>query len=151
MRRFVAVAALCALALAAQARGPQTSSLTVEGLRQPAEILVDKWGVPHIYAKTFDDMFFLQGFNAARDRLWQMDLWRKRGLGEMAKDFGPSYVEADRMARAVLFRGDMYREWLAYGSDSKRVAEDFDAGVNAFVALTKERRELLPVEFRLLG
>ena len=111
----------------------------------------NRWGVPHIYAKNFDDVFFAQGFQAARDRLWQMDLWRKRGLGEMAKVFGPAYVEGDRMARAFLFRGDMYREWLAYGSDSKRVAEDFLAGINAFVALTKERPELLPIEFRLLG
>ena len=45
-----------------------------------------------------------------RDRLWQIDLWRKRGLGEMAKDLGPAYVESDRMARAVLFRGSLYRE-----------------------------------------
>nr|WP_246592298.1 penicillin acylase family protein [Aminobacter anthyllidis] len=27
------------------------------------------------------DLFLVQGFNAARDRLWQIDLWRKRGLG----------------------------------------------------------------------
>ena len=37
------------------------------------------------------DMFFAQGFNAARDRLWQIDLWRKRGLGLLAADFGPGY------------------------------------------------------------
>src|SRR5947207_6602412 len=96
-------------------------------------------------------MFFVQGFNAARDRLWQMDLWRKRGLGEMAKDFGPAYVEGDRMARAVLFRGSMYHEWLSYGSDSKRVAEAFVAGVNAFVALAEREPAYLPEEFRLLG
>ena len=147
---------LAAFALLAHAWVPQTyaapsTTIDISGLRAPVEILTDRWGVPHIYAKSFDDAFFAQGFQAARDRLWQMDLWRKRGLGEMAKDFGPAYVEGDRMARAFLFRGDMHREWLAYGSDSKRVAEDFVAGVNAFVALTKERPELLPIEFRLLG
>ena len=78
-----------------------------------------------------------RAYAAARDRLWQMDLWRKRGLGEMAKDFGPAWVESDRAARSVLFRGDMYREWLAYGSDAKRVAEAFVAGVNAYVAETE--------------
>ena len=45
----------------------------VEGLSGPAEILVDRWGVPHIYAETQYDAFFVQGFNAARDRLWQLD------------------------------------------------------------------------------
>jgi penicillin G amidase len=107
--------------------------------------------VPHIYARSFDDAFFAQGFQAARDRLWQMDLWRKRGLGLMAKDFGAAFAEGDRMARAFLYRGDMYREWLAYGSDAKRVASAFVAGVNAFVALSERQPERLPVEFRLLG
>lgn len=87
---------------------------------------------------------------AARDRLWQIDLWRKRGLGEMAQDFGPSYVEGDRMARAVLFRGDMYREWLAYGDDAKRIAEAFSAGVNAYVGMTERDPALLPPEFKRL-
>ena len=54
-------------------------------------------------------MFFLQGYNAARDRLWQIDLWRKRGLGLLAKDFGPDYVAQDRAARLFLYRGDLNR------------------------------------------
>jgi penicillin amidase len=69
----------------------------------------------------------------------------------MAKDFGPAHVESDRMARAVLFRGSLYREWLAYASDAKRIAEAFAAGVNAWVELTERQPELLPEEFRLLG
>lgn len=110
---------------------PPTDRYAAPGLEKPASILIDRWGVPHIYAGTLYDAFYAQGFIAARDRLWQIDLWRKRGLGEMAKDFGPAYVDGDRMARAVLYRGDMYREWLAYGSDAKRVAEAFVSGVNA--------------------
>ena len=147
------------LALAGCATGPAGTgtasqaplAFTVKGLEEPAEVLVDRWGVPHMYAGTTYDAFVAQGFMAARDRLWQMDLWRKRGLGEMARDFGPAWVESDRMARAVLFRGDMYREWLAYGSDSKRVAEAFVAGVNAYVAQAKANPALLPTEFKLLG
>ena len=44
------------------------------------EILVDRWGVPHIYAKNESDLFFAQGFYVARERLFQIDLWRGRGL-----------------------------------------------------------------------
>jgi penicillin amidase len=131
---------------------PSSSSpLIVDGLERPVQVLVDEWGVPHVYADRLYDAFVAQGFVAARDRLWQIDLWRKRGLGEMAKDFGPAYVEGDRMARAVLFRGNLYREWLAYASDAKRIAEAFAAGVNAYVALTEQQPSLLPEEFRLLG
>ena len=84
---------------------PALPPVVVPGLERPVQVLVDEWGVPHIYAERLYDAFAAQGFIAARDRLWQIDLWRKRGLGEMAKDFGPAYVESDRMARAVLFRG----------------------------------------------
>ncbi len=134
-----------------RASQPGEASWAVPGLERPVQVLVDKWGVPHIYAERLYDAFAAQGFIAARDRLWQIDLWRKRGLGEMARDFGPSYVESDRMARAVLFRGDLYREWLAYASDTRRIAESFVAGVNAYVELTVRHPELLPEEFRRLG
>jgi penicillin amidase len=128
-----------------------TTGYVVSGLSDEAEILVDRWGVPHIYAKNAYDVYLAQGFNAARDRLWQIDLWRKRGLGELAKDFGPAYVEHDRAARLFLYRGDMRAEWIAYASDTKQIVERFVAGINAYVRLTEERPELLPPEFELLG
>jgi penicillin amidase len=147
----IALAGCASQAPATDTPARPSSSFTVPGLEKPAEVLVDRWGVPHLYAGTLYDAFVAQGFIAARDRLWQMDLWRKRGLGEMAKDFGPAWVEGDRAARAVLYRGDMYREWLAYGSDAKRVAEAFTAGVNAYVAQVRAQPALLPPEFALLG
>lgn len=123
---------------------------TVDGLEQPAEIIVDEWGVPHIYANTHYDTFFVQGFNAARDRLWQIDTWRRRGLGRLSEVFGEQYLQQDRATRLFLYRGDMYREWLAYGSDAKRIAEAFTSGVNAYVRLIDEHPDLLPPEFDLL-
>ncbi|MBM3855100.1 MAG: penicillin acylase family protein, partial [Verrucomicrobia bacterium] len=123
----------------------------VAGLTGEAEILVDRWGVPHIYAASTYDAYFAQGFNAARDRLWQIDLWRKRGRGELARDLGPAYVDRDRAARLFLYRGDLRAEWIAYASDTKRIVEHFVAGINAYVELTRLRPELLPPEFALLG
>ncbi len=120
-------------------------------LESPVEILVDRWGVSHIYAASADDAFFAQGFNAARDRLWQIDLWRRRGLGLLSEVLGPAFVEKDRAARLFLYRGDMRAEWLSYGSDTKRVATAFVAGVNEYVRLTEADPGLLPMEFRVLG
>ncbi|WP_051306787.1 penicillin acylase family protein [Massilia alkalitolerans] len=121
------------------------------GLGQPARILVDRWGVPHIYAASQDDAFFVQGFNAARDRLFQIDLWRRRGLGELASVFGPSYVEQDRAARLFLYRGSMAPEWAAYGKDAQRTSARFVAGINAYIDYIARKPELLPFEFRQLG
>jgi penicillin amidase len=126
-------------------------SHTVDDLEASAEILVDRWGVPHIYASSTYDAFFTQGFNAARDRLWQIDLWRRRGLGLLSEVFGASYVEQDRAARLFLYRGDMHGEWLAYSSDTKRVAVAFVSGINEYVRLTRENPDLLPEEFRIAG
>jgi len=127
-----------------------TESLALPGLSAPGEILIDRWGVPHIYAQTHYDAFFLQGFNAARDRLWQIDLWRRRGLGQLAEVFGPEFVAQDAAARQFLYRGSLFREWLAYGSDAQAIAEAFVAGINAFVALTERDPSRLPPEFKAL-
>ena len=95
------------------------------------------------------DAFFLQGCNAARDRLWQIDLWRKRGLGRLAASFGPAYVAQDRAARLFLYRGDMGAEWAAYGPGARESVEAFAAGVNAYVAEVKAGKRPLPVEFSI--
>lgn len=71
----------------------------------------------HIRTQTTQDAFFDQGFNAVRDRLWQIDLWRKRGLGILAADFGPGYLMQDRAARLFLYRGDMDGVWRGCADD----------------------------------
>lgn len=125
---------------------------TVAGLHAPARIRVDRWGVPHIDAASRADAFFVQGFNAARDRLWQIDIWRKRGLGLLAADFGPGYLAQDRATRLFLYRGDMEAEWASYGvDDAKQTVERFVAGVNAFIDLTERDATLLPPEFSATG
>src|SRR5579872_3567984 len=119
------------------------------GLQAPVEIIVDQWGIPHIYAGSAHDAFFAQGWNAGRDRLWQLDLWRKRGLGLLAENFGPDYVAQDRATRLFLYRGDMDAEWAAYGPDAKAWSQAFVAGINAYVGQVLAGAAPLPVEFEL--
>lgn len=130
----------------------ETVRFGLKGLEARADIRVDRWGVPHIKAASRADAFFVQGFNAARDRLWQIDIWRKRGLGLLAADFGPGYLAQDRAARLFLYRGDMAAEWNGYGvTDAKETAERFAAGINAFITLTERDPALLSPEFALSG
>jgi penicillin amidase len=129
----------------------QEERIALHGLDGPAEIVVDRWGIPHIRAGSLHDLFFVQGFNAARDRLWQIDLWRKRGLGLLAADFGPGYLAQDRAARLFTYRGDMAPEWAAYAPDAKDICEAFVAGINAFIDLTEREPERLPPEFGIIG
>ncbi len=157
MRRALALLLICSFSLAplaaagAKERSIPTTVHQVEGLSSEVEILVDRWGVPHVYARELYDVFFGQGFNAARDRLSQLDLWKRRGDGTLAEVFGPSFVEKDRAARLFLFRGDTHAEWLAYASDTKRIVTSFVDGLNAYIRLTRRDPKLLPFEFGLLG
>ncbi|MFD1535977.1 penicillin acylase family protein [Nonomuraea guangzhouensis] len=142
------VVSLTAPSVAAQSR--QATEQYVPGLRQPVELLVDQWGVPHIYAQNTDDLFLAQGFNAARDRLFQIDLWRRRGLGELSAVFGSAYVEQDRATRMFLYRGDMDREWSSYGPGAKQAATRFTDGINAYVRWLAANPESMPPEFQQL-
>jgi penicillin amidase len=129
----------------------QPETIAVDGIRQPVEIVVDRWGVPHIFAKTEPDVFFAQGFNAARERLFQIDLWRRRGLGRMAEVMGNTYVEQDQAARLFLYRASMDKEWNAYSKDARKIVESFTAGINAYVAWLSKHPGKEPAEFRILG
>jgi penicillin amidase len=124
---------------------------TLPGLSAAASISIDKWGIPHIRAANMRDVFFVQGYNAARDRLWQIDLWRKRGLGLLAADFGPGYLEQDKAARLFLYRGDMQQEWNAYSEDAEAIATAFVDGINAYIDSLAGQPEAMPPEFALFG
>lgn len=137
--------------VSAAQESPVQSRVMVKGLKAKAEVLVDRWGVPHLYASTPADAFLAQGWNAARDRLWQIDMWRRSGLGELAAVLGETYVAKDRAARLFSYRGDMRKEWVAYGPEAQRNTEAFVAGINAFVAAARANPKLMPPEFGLAG
>jgi penicillin amidase len=137
--------------MADTARPAERATIATPGLGQPAEILIDRWGVAHIYAASQHDVFFAQGWNAARERLWQLDLWRKRGLGRLSENFGPSFAAQDVACRLFLYRGDMDAEWAAYGPDAKAWTEAFVMGLNAYVARVRAGEAPMPAEFSLTG
>ncbi|MBM2715756.1 penicillin acylase family protein, partial [Mesorhizobium caraganae] len=128
-----------------------TNLLNVKGLQSEVSINIDRWGVPHIRAENPNDLFFAQGWNAARDRLWQIDLARKRGLGLLSRDFGPGYLAQDRASRLFLYRGDMASEWKAYGSDAEEICTAFTDGINAYIDTCDAGLLQLPPEFAVLG
>jgi penicillin amidase len=152
-RSWVFVIALCVAvipALAGQRETVATETIQLRHLRQPVEILIDHWGVPHIYAKNEADLFFAQGFNVARDRLFQIDLWYRRGLGQLAEVFGPAYVEEDKATRLFLYRGDMKKEWEVYGPGTEEMFQQFTAGINAYVDWLDAHPDQMPFEFKYL-
>ena len=66
----------------------QRDTLQLPGLRAPVEIVTDRWGINHIYAENEADLFFAQGYAAARDRLFQFEIWRRQATGTVAEILG---------------------------------------------------------------
>ncbi|HET9270755.1 MAG TPA: penicillin acylase family protein, partial [Vicinamibacterales bacterium] len=137
------------LTLAKESLATISGTLALPGLRDEVEVVRDRWGVPHIYAKNTDDLFMAQGYVMAQDRLWQMEMWRREREGRLAEILGPSAVGRDRTARLLKYRGPMDdREWTSYHPDGKRIFTAYAAGVNAFITANAKK---LPIEFRVTG
>jgi penicillin G amidase len=120
--------------------------LRVPGLEAPVEVMRDRRGVPHVYASTEHDLFFAQGFLHAQDRLWQMDLQRRAGLGRLSELLGPAAIDVDRTMRIVGVAGAAVRDLEALDVRGLRALDAYADGVNAHTAAHGRR----PLEYHLL-
>lgn len=127
------------------------SRVALEGLDQGVEILKDKWGISHIYAETEHDLFFAQGYSAARDRLFQFEIWRAQATGTTAEIFGPRMIDRDHGTRLFKFRGHMEQELSHYHPRGVDIVSAFVHGVNAYIDEALQNPEQLPLPFKLLG
>src|SRR5258706_2442504 len=128
-----------------------SGKLKAQGLQQPVEVLRDRWGVAHIYAQNQHDLFFAQGWVAAQDRLFQMELCKRAGQGRLAEILGPAFLARDVNARLLAYRGDMKAEYESYCPDTLAILTAFTDGINAYVAslAAPGGTGLLSVEFQI--
>lgn len=112
-----------------------------------AEVIRDRWGIPHIYASSEEALFFAQGYVHAQDRLWQMELQRRAGAGRLAEILGEAALEMDRFFRVLGLHRAAEAEADALEGETKAVLEAYAAGVNAYMT---QRRGRLALEFALL-
>jgi len=133
---------------AAKAALPQLDgSLTVQELQSPVSVMRDEHGVPTIQAANLDDLFFAQGFVAAQDRLWQMDMTRRYAAGDLSAVLGPDLVRLDTQQRILGMRQMAERGVAELDPRDRAYLEDYARGVNAYIA---QHQKTLPLEFRLL-
>jgi penicillin amidase len=126
---------------------PQTDGrLSLPGLTDAVEVLRDRWGLPHIYARNDDDLFYAQGFVHAQDRLFQMDLYRRLGQGRISEIVGGRGLPYDRFARYLGWPRAAAAMIAAITEESAAVQAAYNAGVNAFIDT-----QPLPPEFSALA
>ena len=128
-----------------------TDSFQIQGITDEVEVLRDNYGINHIYANNQDDMFFMQGYLAAKDRLFQFEIWRRQATGTVSEVFGEEEIDRDIGTRLFKFRGDIKDELNHYHKDGFKIVSSFVSGVNKYIEEVNSNPELLPIEFKVLG
>jgi len=129
----------------------KSNEINIEGLKAPVEILRDNWGINHIYAENQHDLFFAQGYAAAKDRLFQFEIWRRQATGTVAEILGEKELKRDIGTRLFKFRGDMTTEMNHYHDDGEEIITAYTNGVNAYIDEMLAKPDSLPIEFKILG
>jgi penicillin G amidase len=119
------------------------------GLQGPVEIVTDRHGVPNVYARDVTDAWFMAGALHARDRLWQMELYRRAAYGRLAEVLGEAALPIDRRMLTLRIRAAAAAEWPRLGPSARAALQRYAEGVNAATAGMEGRRQ--PPEFQLLG
>ena len=128
-----------------------SDSFQIQGISDEVEVLRDNYGINHIYANNQDDMFFMQGYLAAKDRLFQFEIWRRQATGTVSEVFGEEEIDRDIGTRLFKFRGDIKDELNHYHKDGFKIVSSFVSGVNKYIEEVNSNPELLPIEFKVLG
>lgn len=124
------------------------ADLRLLGLHERVEVLRDKYGVPHIFATDEHDVFFIQGYVTAQDRLWQMDIYRRAAQGRLAEVLGEPALESDRFMRTLGLHRAARLDFDVISDAARGALEAYMEGVNKFL---QQHGESLPVEFTILG
>jgi penicillin amidase len=123
--------------------------LAYPGLQAPVEVLLDEHGVPSVYARDQEDAWFAAGVLHARDRRWQMELYRRVTMGRLSEVLGDSTIPFDQRFLTLGLRHAATAEWERAAPPVRVALERYAAGVNAASAELVGRKR--PLEFQLLG
>jgi penicillin amidase len=121
------------------------NDVTLSGLIQKTRVIRDTYGISHIYAQNEHDLFFMQGYVHAQDRLFQMDISRRQATGTLAELFGPELLESDVFFRTIGLRRAAERSLAIYSKRALVAARAYAEGVNAYLA-----QHPLPPEYAAL-
>ena len=130
---------------------PQTSGeLSVSGLTSKVTVLRDNQGVPQIYASNAQDLFRAQGYVAAQDRFFQMDVRRHITAGRLSEMVGKSAIQTDRVVRTMGWRTVAEAELPTLAPSTRQYLQAYADGVNAYIAHAGSP-DNMAVEYSVLG
>jgi penicillin amidase len=133
-------------AAAAASLFPEDGELRLDGLREPVEVLRDRWGVAYLTASSLDDLWFAQGVVTAGERLFQLDLALRQANGRLSELFGELTLDEDRFVRTIGINRAGAMVAATWDDTSRAMVERFRAGIAAWIAAMPAP----PVEYTLL-
>src|SRR6202012_4829636 len=85
----------------AEGKTQENDELHLDGLRDKVIVRFDEHRIPHVFATNDHDLYYVQGYLTARDRLWQMDIQTRSAAGRLSEIVGPKALEVDRYHRRM--------------------------------------------------
>jgi penicillin amidase len=125
---------------------PTEGRFKIGGLLQPVEVLWDRWGVPHVYARNTHDLYFAQGYLQASERLFQIEMSLRFGWGRLSEVFGERTLSLDRFVRTVGWNRAARRITEQWDDLSWEMTSAFSDGARAWVSRMPAR----PIEYDVL-
>src|SRR3989442_8211694 len=101
------------------------------GLQDAARITIDDEGIAHVRASNEHDLYFMQGWVHAGDRLFQMDYNRRLASGTLAELVGTAALANDVQLRTLGLRRGAQRSLDAASPRFRAALEAYAEGVNA--------------------
>jgi penicillin amidase len=151
MRNLIKYLPLLVVFISCNRDSEHNNQIQIQGLFDKVEVIRDEAGINHIYAGNQHDLFMAQGYCAARDRLFQFEIWRRQATGRVAEILGPRELKRDIGTRLFMFRGNMKKEMQHYHPEGESIINAYVEGVNAYIKEVLENPDLLPVTFRALN
>jgi penicillin amidase len=120
-------------------------------LKGAAQVYTDAQDIPHVFCGDPLDCFAVQGYLQARDRLFQMDLFRRTARGQLAALVGPLEVSSDTQFLTLFTTrdGKKIEDQLVAALDiaTKAKLDAYVSGVNAYLTYLKANPTLMPGEY----
>ena len=120
----------------------------IHGLTAEVTIYRDEYGVPHIFADSDHDAYMAVGYVHAQERLWQMELERRVGLGRLSEILGRPAVSVDKMFRTLGLYHQVQKIAANLDQPTRDALQAYADGVNQFIASHTGK---YPLEFDMLS
>jgi len=107
--------------------------ISLKGIKSEIKIYRDDFGIPYIEATNEDDLFFALGFVHAQDRLFQMDITRRAGMGRLSEILGNNALDFDLMFKVTGFDEIARRLYENASPESKKICKAYTDGINEYL------------------